>query len=1385
MADFLMIATRAAKNGVVEIYPKFVVKISSDLMIRGGDFYAIWLSDIGLWSTSEQDALDLIDRELDAYANRYREQVNTEAQIRVLHMWDSENGLVDKWHRYCQRHMRDHFHMLDERLTFANAQTTKDDYVSKKLSYPLQPGPIAAYEKLMSTLYSEEERRKIEWAIGAIVSGDSVDIQKFVVLYGAAGTGKSTILNIIQMLFSGYCTVFDAKALGSANNSFALEPFKTYPLVAIQHDGDLSHIEDNTRLNSLVSHEMMTVNEKFKSTYPAKFKAFLFMGTNKPVRITDAKSGLIRRLIDVSPTGNKIPQKEYFNLMDQVVFELGAIAWHCLQVYQENPHYYDGYIPVSMMGASNDFYNFMESAYFQFKQEDGTSLRAAWDMYRVYCDDAKVPYPYSMRVFKEELKNYFADYAERYTDADGNRIRSYYSHFIFDKFENQQPKPAEPEPMRTWIELVDQHSILDDICSNCPAQYAPSEGGHMRYWKDVTTTLSDLDTSKTHFVKMPDISYIVVDFDIKDEDGKKSLWKNLEEASKWPPTYAEVSNSGEGLHLHYIYTGEDPTRLKRDYSNNVEVKVFTGDSSLRRRLSKCNNLPIATISSGLPMKGEPKRMVTSAVIKTEHELRQRINQSLRKEGPHKHTAPSINWIEHLLEEAYNSGLHYDVTNMRGDIVRFALRSTHQKDNCMRAVDRMKFKSDEPSAPVEGTDQPLVFFDIEIFPNLFLLCWKFDGPGHEVIRMFNPSREDIHQLFGYRLVGFNNRHYDNHILWAAYMGYSTRELYELSVKIIKFHDRNAMFGEAYNVSYTDIYDFSSEKQSLKKFEIDLGIHHHELGLPWDQPVPKELWNEVGDYCADDVIATEAVFHSPDRQADFAARMILAEIAHGTVNDSTNSLSTKFIFEGEKHPQGQFNYRDMGKIPNKVYRSTVDAEKGIIFNNFGDEYTLFDEEGRPVFQGYVYNKKTRTSTYRGEVVSEGGYIYSKPGMYGNVALLDIESMHPYSAIAENLFGTYFTNRFREIVEARLAIKHKDYDKARSLLGGALAPYLGDPKLIKGLAKALKIVINSVYGLTSAAFDNPCRDPNNIDNIVAKRGALFMINLKHEVEKRGFTVAHIKTDSIKIPDATPDIIQFVIDYGHQYGYNFLHEATYDRMCLTNKAVYIAKYDTPESAKSKYGYIPVDLIEKGGTWGATGTQFAVPYVFKTLFSHEEIAFKDLCETKSVTTSMYLDMNEQLPDVTAYEKELAKLVKVVVKDRNGVEHNLSAPDIDQKRERIAYLDEQIAKGHCYKFVGRVGQFCPIKPGCFGGKLVRLDEDDVTKRKSYSSVAGAKDYRWLESETVLEQNRQHEIDMSYFEKLADDAVADISKYGDYTWFVSDEPYNFASWPFFERDDIPF
>jgi hypothetical protein len=1282
MLDFLKIWTRYPKRDVVEIFPKFIMKTPEDLMIRGGDFYAIWVEDRGLWSTDEQEVIRLVDRELDNYyqENKHKFEGST---VKIQYMWDADSGMIDKWHRYCQKQMRNSFTMLDEKLIFSNSETNKKDYSSKRLSYPLEPGDTPAWDKLISTLYSPEEREKIEWAIGAIVTGHAKEIQKFMVLYGSAGTGKSTILNVIQQLFEGYYAVFDAKALGSSSNQFALEAFRTNPLVAIQHDGDLSRIEDNTRLNSLVSHEKMIVNEKYTKGYENSFKCFLFMGTNKPVKITDAKSGLIRRLIDVTPSGNKVETREYKKLVKQVSFELGGIAYHCQDVYLNDPGKYDDYIPVAMMGASNDFYNYVIDSYSVFKKEDGTTLKAAWEMYKTYCDEAKVSYPLPRRNFQEELKNYFHEYSDRFSLEDGSRVRSYYSGFKTEIFEEQGKKKKKEKPKPNLISFEFTESLFDKERADCLAQYASSNETPLKAWDEVVSKLSELDTSKLHYVRVPE-NHIVIDFDIPDENGNKCLELNIEAASKWPPTYAELSKSGKGVHLHYIYAG-DASQLSRVYDDRIEVKVFTGKSSLRRKLTKCNNLPIATISSGLPLK-RGNKMMNFEGIKNEKMLRAMIKRNLNKES-HNATKPSVDYINALLNKAYSQGLCYDVSDMYNAVLAFAAGSTNQADYCIKLVNKMKFKSDEPSIAMVDEEAPLVFYDVEVFPNLFLVNWKFQGEGKPVVRMINPTPTEIEELMRLRLVGFNCRRYDNHILYARLMGYTNEQLYNLSQKIVS-GNRNAFFGEAYNVSYTDVYDFSSKKQSLKKWEIELGIHHQELGLPWDQPVPEERWLEVAEYCDNDVIATEKVFDH--LKSDFLARQILADVAGLTVNDTTNSLTTRIIFGNNRKPQDSFNYRDMGEISLDDY----------ILSDY-DEFTRFTKDGKPIFPGYIF--EAGKSTYRGEEVGEGGYVYAEPGIYGNVALLDIASMHPASIIAEQLFGKEYTKRFQEIRDARVAIKHKDFDAARKMLDGKLAKYLDDEGAAADLAQALKIAINSVYGLTSAGFENPFRDNRNKDNIVAKRGALFMINLKHEVQKRGFTVAHVKTDSIKIPDATPEIIQFVMDYGKMYGYSFEHEATYDRMCLVNDAVYIAKYKDGKHA---------------GEWTATGTQFQVPYVFKKLFSKEDIEFADLCETKSVSSALYLN----------------------------------ATDSDSP-----------------EFIGRVGSFCPIKPGCGGGELLRESRDKDGNVK-YGAATGTKGYFWLESEAVKLLGKEDDIDLSYYDKMVDDAVEAISKYGDFEWFVSDDPY---------------
>lgn len=1245
--DFFQIATRELKGGGVETSPDFIVVRSKDLMVKGRNFYAIWDETKGMWSTDEYDVQEFVDLALRQDCEK-READGGICKPKYLRSFGS-NGWA-QFRRFLNN-LSDNSHPLDETLTFANTDVKKSDYVSKRLPYSLSPGPCPAWDELIGTLYNEEERAKLEWAIGSVISGDSKKIQKFLVLYGPGGSGKSTVLNIIEKLFIGYTTSFEAKALVGSNNAFATEAFRGNPLVAIQHDGDLSKIEDNSKLNSIISHERMTMNEKYKPTYSDRINAFLFMGTNKPVRISDAKSGIIRRLIDAHPTGLLFQPNHYHTLMAQIDFELGAIAHHCLEVYRAmGKNYYSSYRPLQMMLQTDVFFNFVEAYFDIFKAQDGASLKQAYALYKEFCSETGIEFVMPQYKFREELRNYFSEFHERYM-VDGVSVRSYYAGFTAQPFKAPVKNDA-----RTFSLVMDETiSILDGELADQPAQYAKDDNTPQGRWSGVKTILAELDTSQVHFVKIPS-NHIVIDFDLVGDDGEKSLERNLEAASAWPPTYAELSKSGSAVHLHYIFDG-DSSELARVYSDGIEIKVFSGDASLRRRLSKCNNVPISTISSGLPFK--EKKMVPTDTIQTEKGLRDLILRNMRKEI-HPGTKPSVDFISHILEEAYRSGLKYDLTDMRNALIVFATKSTNQGLACLKIVQKMRFKSDDLTdqkpAPVVKDDR-LVFYDVEVFPNLFVICWKYHK-SPTVIRMVNPSPQEVEGLFQLKLVGFNNRRYDNHIIYARYLGYDNEQLYKLSQKIIEGHV-GVMFGEAYNLSWADVFDFASEKQSLKKWQIQLGLPHVEIDIPWDQPVKEEDVMRVVEYCANDVTSLEDVFEN--RKGDYTARQILADLSGLSINDTTQKHTAKIIFGDDRNPQRSF------------------------------VYTHLNEE----FPGYIYDKGK--SIYRGVETGEGGLVRGVPGMYERVALLDVASMHPTSICVLNLFGEY-TKNFKDLLEARLAIKAEDYELARTLLGGKLAKYLGNTEDAKALAFALKIVINIVYGLTSAKFDNPFRDTRNVDNIVAKRGALFMVDLQHAVETQGYTVAHIKTDSIKIPDATPEIIEFVKEFGKRYGYTFEYDPKkdlYDAFCLVNDAVYIAR--------------------KGDKWDAVGAQFQQPYVFKTLFTGEEVTFDDLCETKQVTQgAMYLDFNHDVPPVP---------------DPNAMH-----------------------------FIGRTGRFVPVREGCGGGILYRVKDG-----KCYA-VAGTKGYLWMEA-TMAREKGVDIVNMSYFDKIAEEARNTIDYFGEFTRFV--------------------
>lgn len=1347
MDFYRILVERRPKENRLDVYPDFLVGWPKDLMIRGEKVYAVWDESTGLWSRDPRTVQPLIDADIRKKIEQLRKDPDNEgAKVSGKFVEGYSSSSWKKFLNYATT-MPDNYVTLDTKVTFQDTKTKKSDYVSKRLPYSLQDGDYSAWEEMVSTLYAPEEREKIEWAIGSVLAGDSKKIQKFFVFYGPQGAGKGTILAIVKKLFDGYCCTFKAEKLVQGGDQFNLEAFASDPLVAIDADTNLSKIETNAVLNMLVSHETLRMNQKYKGQYDYQPMAMLMLGTNKPVKITDAKSGIIRRLIDIEPTGNLIlPESHYDELNEKIEFELGAIAKHCLEVYKKlGKTYYNSYVPERMMYRTDAFFNFMVEKQEDFINEGGVTGARLWEMWNDYCSKSGVDYKRKRFEIIDEAKNYFNDF-KSVARVNGQQVRSWLSDLKLEKLKPGKGKsrPREPRAAKSesWLKLDKTNSLLDEVLADCLAQYevvnADGKSKPDMAWKNVKTKLRDIDTSKIHYVKVPG-NLIVIDFDLKGDDGEKNREKNIQAAgsSQWPPTYAEFSKGGNGVHLHYWYDG-DVKKLACLYDENIEVKVFPDDqlSTLRRRVSFCNDLPIAHISSGLPLKED--KVINWEGVKDDRHLRNLILKALRKEIQPGYTVTCVNFIDEVLKQAQKDNLAYDVRDLGPDIEAFAAHSSNNAPACMQKYWDMKLlwpeeKEERSMQPIGNildgkydSNAQIIILDCEVVPNLFLVEYKEIGEDKPVIKLFNPTPSEIERLFTQKIVGHNVKGYDNDILWARWLGYSNQELANLSAK--KIAGERVGWREAQNVSYTDTYDVSSDKKGLKKIELEMHLPHKEMEVDWTKPLPEDKWDLLAKYCENDVRATEAYYLSKEWQVDFKARQILAALTGMSVNDSTNNLTAQLIFGDVKEPWHEFNYPDLKKM-------------------FPD-----------------YRMELGKSYYGDELIGEGGRVFAVPGYYEKVITFDVASMHPTSIIVENGFGRY-TKRYEDLYKARIAIKHGDYDLARTLFDGKLAPYLDNKDDADNLSHALKIALNSVYGMTAAHFQNRFKDPRNVDNWVAKRGALFMEKLRREVTAIGGKVIHIKTDSIKLVDPSKEIQDFVIDFGKQYGYTFEIESRYSRICLVNHAVYIALRATDDPSWIKECKKAEDKGKPKPTrWTATGAQFQHPYVFKRLFSKEPLEFWDYCEIKTVKSAMYLDFNESLDNVTEQEKQKDKLLKQIKALERDNANGKNSAVIDGIRKDIEKLDEVIATGHHYVFVGKAGEFVPIRPGLGGGLLMRKDNTG-----GYGYATGAKGFRWMESENLkILDNWKRMIDLRYFSGLIEDAVKTISQYCDFQMFVMPE-----------------
>ena len=1346
MFDFLKVLKKYDSKKQRYVYtPTFVIKPTiKDLMVRGGKFYAIYNENTGLWEVKDPVAIALIDEQVENYVRDHESEQSLndpEHGPLIMKISDQKNGLVKQWHNFCNLDYQGDWRPLNQKLLFSNQEAKRSDYCSKKLDYPLQEQETPYYDKLCETLYLPTEREKWEWYIGCAIAGDQEKIQKMLVFYGLPGTGKSTIIGkvIVQNIFegtnSGYCTKFEANDL-CGRDTFGTQFLENDCVLAYDDDAEMNMITSKTTLNKIISHEALTVNPKFGKKFSITPNCLLIVGSNEPVQLSP-NSGMNRRLIDVRPTGSKLSSSEYEECIANIPFEKSGIAYRCLQTYKKlGRHYYDNYIAEDMLNRTSPFQNFVQENYLALK--DGCSLAAAYKLYTDYAQECNFKNVLVRYKFRDTLKLYFKSYDDKK-----------FSGFKYDRIGMEDPdapstddKDEKKEALSTWITLKKQTSIFDKTYADCLAQYEQDDKEHpLRYaWSNCKTTLKDLDTSKTHYVKGPD-NLIFLDFDKKGPDGEKDLEENLRMASKFPRTYAEVSKSGGGVHLFYIYTGGDPDKLSRILEDNVEIKVPKGGTSIRRKLTLCNDLPIAEISSGLPLKEERVNdMVDWEGFKNEKKLRKFIYNCIQKKH-HGYTRPEVNFIYQALEGAYKEGFTYDVRDLQNDIFGFASNSTNSAQYCMELVGRMHFCSKDVNEKEnieteEYKTAPIIFLDCEIAPSakqaleagtklypdcpedtpaLFLIEWKYQGDD-DVKAMLNPTASEVEKLFKYRIIAFNGISYDSNMLYAAAQGYTPEELYNLSQKLT---DRNkevqnrAKFTQARHLFYADPYEYSTEKMSLKKWEIKLGITHLEWDRDWTQPVPKALWDKFKEYCKNDAVSLEKVFDATHNE--FVAKEMLVDLVPGsTMIDSTNSISTKFVKGDADHLE--LVYTDF--TTGKQYGDGVPYQMPIIskeeYDKIGDDWTGVTPINTNQFPGYhlvdIGDPKGPHNFFRGIDIGRGGYVYSNPGMYGRAVTEDSASHHPSSIEQLNLFGKQ-TKRYSDLKKARYAIKHKDFDTVRTMFDGTLAKYFtGSEDQLKANAKAIstafKLVLNAFYGMTSSPHDYfEAKDPRNINNIVALRGAMVLKIIQDEVESQDFNVIHIKTDSIKIENPTDEILDYVVKRGKDYGYTFEVEHTWNRICLVDDAQFIGlhDYDDPES--------PFE-------WDATGKKFQVPYIYKTLFTHEPITFDDMCETFSVTAgTLHLVFDE------------------------GKEN-----EVDQ-------------------FIGRVGQFTPMITGK-GAHLYRVNDGKRYAAAGSTNKETKERYDWLESEEVVNNHLEDYINKSYYISKCNDAIDCINKFGSYDDFVT-------------------
>ncbi len=459
---------------------------------------------------------------------------------------------------------------------------------------------------------------------------------------------------------------------------------------------------------------------------------------------------------------------------------------------------------------------------------------------------------------------------------------------------------------------------------------------------------------------------------------------------------------------------------------------------------------------------------------------------------------------------------------------------------------------------------IVVVDIEVFKYDWIAVFLDTTSGEfRVFHNDNAAVKDYMNQPGQIFCGYNNKHYDNHILKAICCGAPPELVKQINDFIIVeerpgwehwFIRRNKFWFDSF-----DLMDDTQVGTSLKSIEAHMGwnIEETQVDFNLDRPLTPEEIESTIFYCKWDVRATAKLLTL--RKGYLQAKLNVARtkgIPDTKALYMTNARLTAAFLDAvprEWYDEREYHY------PENLDQSLIPAEVIRFFDRLHDTSIPSKE---------LFSSKLVIDVDGAEaVIGFGGIHHARPNYSESrnprnrriIRNFDVASLYPSLMVYNGYTSRNIpsADRFAEVYHTRLKAKQT-----------------GD----KFTANTLKLILNTTYG-ASLATTNPLYDPL-MGRSVCITGQLYILELAMRYLRECPTVRIIQlnTDGIMISlqECVLDTIYRINDEWQQSKNLLLEEDKIDFVCQKDVNNYVMVFENGK-VKTKGAYVTYGIPGAG----------------------------------------------------------------------------------------------------------------------------------------------------------------------------------------------------------------